>query len=553
MHKRTKRFLVGLIILASFSCSDREADAIFTLLPSQQTGLDFINEVVDQDSMNIIQYLYFYNGGGVAIGDINQDGLEDLFFTANQKDNRLFLNKGDLKFKDITEQAGIRQEGNWSTGANIVDVNGDGWLDIYVCQVGAYKTLQGKNQLFINQGPTGNAANVQFEEQAAAYGLDFEGFSTQSAFFDYDLDGDLDLYLLNHSVHSTETYRDTSATRRYDSRAGDRLYRNDGTQFTEVTQETGIISGIAGYGLGVAVADLDRNGCPDLYISNDFHEDDFLYLNTCDGAFRQVSANSFGHISNFSMGNDIADLNNDLWPDIMTLDMKPESEFELKNAMGSDPYDIYRFKRSFGYHDQIPRNMLQLHQGLAPDGKPRFSEVGQQLGLAATDWSWSVLLADLDNDGWKDIHISNGIIRRPNNLDYLKYISSRQIQENATDLELAAQMPSGKVSNYIYKNIDGKAFNNTTTAWGIDRPSYSNGTAIADLDNDGDLEIIVNTINEEVLLFENQIASQNYLQLSLEGTANNPFGIGAKVQVFTGAIAQQQSLYPTRGRQLSES
>ncbi len=543
----------GLLLLLCWSCTNHQNKTLFTLLPSQQTGLHFVNEVIDQDSMNIIQYLYFYNGGGVAVGDINKDGLQDLFFTANQQENKLFLNKGNLSFEDITLKAGIIPQGNWSTGANIVDVNGDGWLDIYVCQVGGYKSFNGRNQLFINQGEKASAEHPTFIEQATVYGLDFQGFSTQSAFFDYDMDGDLDLYLLNHSVHSTETYRDTSATRQPDPNAGDKLYRNDGTQFIEVTQEAGIISGIAGYGLGVAVADIDQNGCPDLYISNDFHEDDFLYLNACDGRFEQVNATAFGHISNFSMGNDIADLNNDFWPDIMTLDMKPASEFELKNAMGSDPYDIYRFKRSFGYQDQIPRNMLQMHRGLGPDNLPRFSEIGQQFGVAATDWSWSVLLTDLDNDGWKDIHISNGIVRRPNNLDYLKFISSRQIQENASDLELAAQMPEGKVSNYVFKNRGGIGFEDLTDQWGLLRPSFSNGSAIADLDNDGDLDIVVNNINAEAYLYQNHADQQekNYLQLELQGPDRNPSAIGAKVQVFTGENRQQQSLFPTRGFQSS--
>lgn len=549
----------GVTFFLLVACQQKKENSLLELIPSEGSGLDFVNQLSETDSMNIIQYLYFYNGGGVGVGDLNQDGLPDLFLTANQGDNKLYLNRGDMQFEDITEQAGILQEGNWTTGVNIVDVNGDGRLDIYVCQVGGYKTLRGRNQLFMNQGLRDGLP--YFVEKAANYGLDHEGFSTQSAFFDYDLDGDLDMYLLCHSVHSTETYRDTSLTRRPNARAGDKLYRNEGPDangqpvFTEVSKAAGINSGIAGYGLSVTIGDLDQNGYPDIYVGNDFHENDFLYLNQGDGTFRETIATATGHTSNFSMGSDLADINNDGWLDIMTLDMKPESEYELKNAQGSDPYDIYRFKRSFGYHDQLPRNMLQINQQTDETGQLRFSEQGQLAEVDATDWSWSVLMADLDNDGWKDLYITNGIIRRPNNLDYLNFIASKKIQEQATDLELAAQMPRGKVPNYLYQNTGAFPLKDQSKTWLKAELSYSNGAAIADLDNDGDLDLVTNNINEPAFLHRNLASEQrghHYLQVSLSGAERNPLAIGASVEIWTEGQSQLQYLAPVRGFQSSQ-
>ncbi|MDH3648498.1 MAG: VCBS repeat-containing protein [Saprospiraceae bacterium] len=544
---------------------------LFRLVPSENSGIDFVNTLVEDDSLNIIQYLYYYNGGGVAVGDINNDELPDIYFSANRSSNRLFLNRGKDKrgrilFDDITDEAGVGGEGNWSTGVNMVDINADGWLDIYLCQVGGYKSFNGKNQVFINQGCNSDESSdigcaVSFRNEASTYGLEHQGFSTQSAFFDYDLDGDLDMYLLCHSVHSTESYRDTSTTRIRDPKAGDKLFENkvnesksDEPYFIDVSERAGILGGVAGYGLGIAIGDVDENGFPDVYIGNDFHENDFLYLNQGNGTFREKSTSSFGHTSYASMGNDLADINNDGLLDLVTLDMKPDDEFLLKSAQGPDTYGIYRFKRSFGYHHQLPRNMLQINQGLWESDNGWFHEIGQMQGMSATDWSWSALLADFDMDGWKDLHVTNGIIRRPNDLDYLKYISNRKIQEEASDLSLAAQMPSGKTSNLMFSNRQGEKFIDVTEDWGLTRLSFSNGAAYADFDNDGDLDIVVNNINDHAFLYENladHYSSNDYITIKCRGPENNPSGLGTSATIYNQGTSQFQELYVTRGWQSS--
>ncbi|MBX2929249.1 MAG: VCBS repeat-containing protein [Saprospiraceae bacterium] len=523
--------------------------SLFQTMSARETGVSFRNDLTETADFNIIQYLYFYNGGGVAAGDVNNDGLVDLYFTSNQGPNRLYLNRGDFRFEDVTESAGVAGAGDWKTGVAMADVNGDGRLDIYVCQVGQYKHIRGQNQLFINNG------DGTFTERAAEYGLDFAGFSTQAAFFDYDGDGDLDLYLLNHSVHAAENYGPATIRDRRDALAGDRLYRNDNGRFTDVSEQAGIYGSRIGYGLGVGISDLNGDGLPDIYVSNDFHENDYLYYNNGDGTFREALAESMSYAGNFSMGSDLADFNNDGLIDVITLDMKPEEEFVMKQSAGADPYNIFQFKLSYGYHYQFPRNMLQLNRGLCGDGQAaRFSEIGQLAGVAATDWSWAALFFDMDNDGWKDIFISNGIWRRLNDLDYLNFISNEQIQRNASDLEMAARMPSGAMPNYAYRNNADLTFSNVSAAFGLNWSGSSNGAAYADLDNDGDLDLVVNNLNAEATLFRNQAAGRSgngHLTLQLEGEGLNRFGIGAKVVIACAGQMQVQEHFSTRGFQSS--
>lgn len=514
-----------------FSCHTAEnkgKDSLFLLTDPQQTGIRFQNNIVDTAGFNILDYLYYYNGGGVAIGDVNNDGWADVYFSSNQGSNKLYLNKGNWQFEDITEKAGVSGAGNWKTGVTMADVNGDGWLDIYLSEVGNYKSLKGRNELFINKG------DGTFSEKAAEYGLDITGFNTQAVFFDYDRDGDLDVFIVNHSVHSTETYGDSSLRSRTNPFSGDRLFRNDRVNgkifFTDVTAGSGIYNSVIGYGLNAMAADLDQDGWTDLYVSNDFHENDYYYHNNGNGTFTEINRQAFGHESRFSMGSDIADINNDGWPDIMTLDMLPSSEALLKTAMGDDPPDIYQFKHDLGYHHQFSRNCLQLNTGR---GK-KFTDIALYAGVAATDWSWSPLLADFDNDGIKDLFISNGIVRRPNDLDFLKFNSRTADMEpgRAADVRAILRMPEGKVSNVIYKGTDSLRFLDNTLQWGLDQVSLSNGAATADLDNDGDLDLVVNNINQPAFVYQNQSSKRNnnhWLEIKLEGDSNNRSGIGAKV------------------------
>jgi len=516
----------------------------FRVLDAGQTGIYFLNQLEPTEEWNIIEYLYFYNGGGLAVGDVNNDSLPDLFFTANTLPNALYLNEGQMQFKEVTQEAGLSGEGNWSTGAAMADVNGDGWLDIYLCQVGEYKSRLGRNELYINN------RDGTFSEQAAAYGLDFQGFSTQAAFFDYDRDGDLDCYLLNHSVHSPENYTPSSIRERADEKAGDRLLENQDGKFVDVTSKSGLYSSRVGFGLGVAVSDLNNDGWPDLYISNDFHENDYLYLNQGDGTFWDVTEEALGHTSTFSMGNDIADFNNDGRTDILSLDMKPDDEAVLKASVGADPFNIYQFKRSYGYHHQFPRNMLQLNQGVL-EGVPRFSEIGQLAGVAATDWSWTPLFVDMDNDGRKDLFISNGIWRRPNDLDYLNYISNRQVQASVSDQKMAEQMPSGRVPNYAFRQSGHLAFEQVSQSWGLDLNGCTNAAAFADLDLDGDLDLVVNQLNDQARVLENRSRNHQAIRLHLRCKGDNPFGIGSRVEAYIGGAMQVQELFLSRGFQSS--
>ena len=541
---------------------------LFQALDSTQTGVGFVNKLVPTDKINILDYLYFYNGGGVSAGDINNDGLTDLYFVSNQGKNKLYLNKGTSngsspRFEDITEKAGVEGFSDWQTGSTMADINGDGFLDIYVCAVGNFRGLEGANELYINNG------DGTFTEKAADYGLDFTGFSTQAAFFDYDHDGDLDCYLLNHAVHTSRSYDRVTARNLRHNESGDYLYENQAlsktgkapagkvSRFVNVSEKAGIYGAAMGYGLGISVADLNNDGWEDLYVSNDFHEDDYYYINNQHGGFTESVKKAFKHTSRFSMGNDVADINNDGFADVVTLDMYPEDETVEKLSLGEDPLDIYLYKLEYGYMNQYSRNCLQLNLS----GK-KFMDIGAMSGMAATDWSWSPLLADYDNDGIKDLFVTNGIVHRPNNLDYVKFAaddSLRYAMETSKSLDERAikLMPEGKVHNYLYRGTSSLRFEDKSVAWGFETPTFSNGSAYADLDNDGDLDLITNNIDDPAGIYLNEATTlfpdNTHLTIRLKGDAPNSFGVGAKVILKYGGSAshtdtlQVQQLMPTRG------
>jgi enediyne biosynthesis protein E4 len=541
---------------------------LFSLLNEKQTGLSFLNKIVEDDSLNIFRYEYLYNGAGVGIADLNNDGLDDIFFSSNTGPCKLFLNRGNFVFEDVTRQAHVAGNGTWSTGVSIADVNGDGLLDIYVCHSGKYDdSTKLSNELYICQG-INNGIPV-YKEMAKEYGLDAPGTqSTQAVFFDYDKDGDLDMFLLNHSNHTYNPYLNTRKTRATpDLHFGNRLFRQDRDaaghiHFTDVTLKAGIVNNPLNFGLSVTVSDVNKDGWPDIYTSSDYTERDCFYINNRDGTFTESLDKSFTHISKYSMGNDIADYNNDCRPDVLTLDMLPEDNHRQKLLKGPDEYDAYHLLLDSGYYHQQMRNMLHLNEGIDQTGHLRFSEIGQLAGVSNTDWSWSALLADFDNDGWKDLFVSNGYLRDFTNLDFLKYTEPdarlaalKRGEQNFRTMDLVRKMPSNKVSNYIFRNNGDLTFSNVTTDWGLSRPTVSNAAAYADLDNDGDLDLVVCNNNEPALIYrnnENELKKNHWIRIRLRGRGLNTHAFGAKAVLTTSdGVSQYQELYPVRGYQSS--
>ncbi len=553
--------MIRLLTIICFTCSivacsnethDKQEAPLFTLLPADSTRVQFSNTLTEGLNTNVLMYEYFYNGGGVATGDVNGDGLADIYFTANMGDNQLYLNKGAMHFEDITLAAGVTgRPGPWKTGVTMADVNGDGLLDIYLCYSGKLRGEKRTNELFIN---TGNDAKGQprFSEQARQYGLADTGYSTQAYFFDMDRDGDLDAFLLNHNPNSLPVLDEASTAailQKEDPAIGVRLMRNDKNHFTDVTGKAGISSSSLTYGLGAGIADIDGDGWQDIYISNDYAVPDYLYMNNHDGTFTDKLQNSLGHNSQFSMGNDIADINNDALPDIYTLDMLPEDNHRQKLLFAPDNYEKFDLNIRSGFHYQYMRNMLQLNIG-----RGGFSEIGQAAGISNTDWSWTPLLADYNNDGWKDLMVTNGYLRDYTNLDFIKYMndyvqSKGRLQRNDV-LDLVHKIPSSNVINYLFTNNKNCTFTNVSAQWGFTSPSNSNGAAYADLDNDGDLDLVINNINQPAFIYRNESRGQNsshYLQVKLNGLPGNTQGIGTKVICYSKTGRQYVEQMPARG------
>jgi len=523
------------------------AHTLFRKMPASRTKIDFANNLAYDEQFNIFTYRNFYNGGGVAIGDINNDGLPDIFFTANMLPNRLYLNKGNFQFEDITEKSKIVKHSKWSTGVSMADVNGDGLLDIYVCNSGDVKGDNKLNELYINNG------DLTFTERAREFGLADPGYSTHAAFFDYDHDGDLDCFLLNNSFKAISNFNLQQNDRnKRDSLGGQKLFRNDNNHFVDVSAQAGIYGSIIGFGLGVTVSDVNKDGWMDIYVSNDFFERDYLYINNRNGTFSEVLENEMQSISNASMGADMADINNDGYADLFVTEMLPDSLSRIKVNTTFENWDKYQLDLRYDYWHQFTRNMLQLN-----NHDNTFSEIGRLSGICATDWSWGALITDLDNDGKKDIFVANGIYQDLTNQDYVQYISNREVMTsfvNSKDKsfkKLIDMMPSHALSNYAFHNNGDLTFTNQAQEWGLGEPGFSNGSAYGDLDNDGDLDLVVNNVNMPAFVYRNQSVElhpeNKFVKVTLEGEGKNRYGIGSKVTVYYDGKISYQEQMPMRG------
>ncbi len=547
------KFVLPTLLLSFllFSCQKTSSKKyLLQELSATQTGINFENKLHDTPKLNILTYLYYYNGAGVTAADFNNDGLIDLYFIGNQVSNKFYLNQGNFKFKDATLQANLKGQQGWSSGVTVADVNGDGWLDIYVCQVADKKWFDGANQLYINQGLNKNGIPV-FKDEAKQYGLAISSYSNQATFFDYDLDGDLDMFLMkNQSVHPSATF---GRFKRHisDAPAGDKLFRNDNGHFTEVTQQAGIFSSLTGYGLGLAISDFNQDGWPDIYVGNDFFENDYMYLNQKNGTFSEQISKDFtklGHTTHFSMGNDVADFNNDGFTDILSVDMLPEDRSTYTASGTEYEYEHYNRFLKNGYAPQYMHNNLHLN---LENGN--FSEIGFYAGITNTEWSWAPLFADFDNDGFKDIFISNGIYGATNNMDFINFISTKDNQRlinngmTTKDMGLINKIPKISTPNYIFKNTRNLGFKKMNDQWLTTKSTFSNGAIYADLDNDGDLDLVVNNLNEPSSIYKNTSKSKSYLKIRFHGLSKNTKGIGAKVTCYNKGKLQYAENFTTRG------